>query len=109
MLWTDLSVMLGAAHGLEIPFVFGHFELGEGGNIIFTDANASGRRALSAAMISYWTEFAQDGVPGGGRDGGLPREHRVPESGRSGGWRPPDDDERGQGVPADRRSLACRG
>jgi para-nitrobenzyl esterase len=73
VLWTDLSVMLGAAHGLEIPFVFGHFELGEGGNIIFTDANASGRRALSAAMISYWTEFAQDGVPGGGRDGDLPR------------------------------------
>jgi para-nitrobenzyl esterase len=73
VLWTDLSVMLGAAHGLEIPFVFGHFELGEGGNIIFSDSNATARRALSAAMISYWTEFAQDGDPGGGRDGTLPR------------------------------------
>ena len=69
---SDLSVMLGAAHGFEIPFVFGHFDLGEAGNIIFTDDNLPGREELSRAMMSYWVQFAATGDPGRGRDGSLP-------------------------------------
>jgi para-nitrobenzyl esterase len=72
ILWSDLGVMLGAAHGLEIPFVFGHFDLGPQANAIWTGANAPGRRALSAAMMSYWAEFARAGDPGRGRHGELP-------------------------------------
>jgi para-nitrobenzyl esterase len=64
--------MLGAAHGFEIPFVFGHYDLGPEGNVVFTDDNAPGREELSARMMSYWTEFARSGRPGRGRGGDLP-------------------------------------
>ncbi len=72
ILGADLSVILGAAHGFEIPFVFGHYDLGEEGNIIFTEENLPGRDALSASMMSYWSQFAQTGNPGRGREGLLP-------------------------------------
>ncbi len=68
MLGTDLSELLGAAHAFEIPFVFGHFDLGREGNMIFTKENEPGRKALSAQMMSYWAEFAYTGAPGRGRD-----------------------------------------
>jgi para-nitrobenzyl esterase len=73
LLGADLSVMLGAAHAFEIPFVFGHFDLGSEGNVIFTDDNEPGRKALSAQMMSYWAEFAYAGAPGRGRSGDLPQ------------------------------------
>lgn len=71
ILGSDLSTMLGAAHGFEIPFVFGHFNLGSEGNQIFTAENEPGRLALSAQMMSYWANFAYTGSPGRGRDGRL--------------------------------------
>jgi para-nitrobenzyl esterase len=72
MLGADLSVMLGAAHGLEIPFVFEHFDLGAEANRMFTSENEAGRVELARKMSSYWTQFAQTGDPGRGRDGDLP-------------------------------------
>jgi para-nitrobenzyl esterase len=71
ILGADLSRMLGAAHGLEIPFVFGHFDLGRQANRFFTVANEPGRRELASAMMGYWTTFAATGNPGGG-DGTRP-------------------------------------
>ena len=71
ILGTELSRMLGASHGLEIPFVFGHFDMGRDANRLFTSANEPGRRDLSAAMMSYWTAFARSGDPGRG-DGKQP-------------------------------------
>ncbi len=71
VLGADLSHMLGAFHGLEIPFVFGHFDLGREGNRMFTAANEPGRTKLADAMMSYWTEFATTGRPASGRDGKL--------------------------------------
>ena len=71
VLGADLSVMLGAAHGFEIPFVFGHFDLGREGNRIFTKDNEPGRQALAAQMMSYWAQFAYTGAPGRGRSGDL--------------------------------------
>ncbi len=62
----DLSVALGAAHALEIPFVFGNFDLFGAGYIYPGDA---GQMALSASMMSYWSEFAYNGDPGAGREG----------------------------------------
>jgi para-nitrobenzyl esterase len=73
VLGADLAFLLGAAHGFEIPFVFGHFDLGRRGNVIFTDDNEPGRRALAAAMMSYWAEFAATGDPGSGQRGDLTR------------------------------------
>jgi para-nitrobenzyl esterase len=71
ILGSDLSKMLGASHGFEIPFVFGHFDFGRGARMIYTEANRPGREALSHSMMSYWAAFAKNGDPGRGLDGTL--------------------------------------
>lgn len=72
ILWTDLGEMIGAAHGFEIPFVFGHWYLGPDSDRVFVDGNRAGREALGRAMRSYWTDFARHGRPGRGRDASRP-------------------------------------
>ncbi len=72
ILGADLGEMLGAAHALEIPFVFGHWALGPNTGLIFDEDNEPGRVALSDAMMSYWAEFAWTGAPGSGRAGEQP-------------------------------------
>jgi len=71
-LGADLSEMLGAAHGFEIPFVFAHWDLGRAANMLFTPDNEAGRLLLSTQMMSYWVQFAATGAPAQGRDGSLP-------------------------------------
>jgi len=73
LLWLDLGELLGAAHGLEIPFVFGRLELGLATSLVFDDNRKQSDRRLSDAMMSYWSQFAYTGSPGRGRDGELPR------------------------------------
>jgi para-nitrobenzyl esterase len=65
ILGSDLKAMVGAAHATEIPFVFGHFDLGPM-NILFGDDKNGERRALSDTMMKLWGSFARDGKPGGG-------------------------------------------
>ena len=66
LLGYDLSVALGAAHALEIGFVFGEFNgLGLG----YLYPHDENQRLLSESMMSYWAEFAHTGDPGRGRDG----------------------------------------
>ena len=72
ILWLDFSQLLGAAHALEIPFVFGGFELGPVTFAVFDEDNAPGREELGRQMRSYWIEFARTGDPGRGLDGDLP-------------------------------------
>ncbi len=72
LLWIEMAELIGAAHGFEIPFVFGHWNLGADSGLLFNEANRPGREALSAAMMSYWTQFAAHGRHGRGHDGGLP-------------------------------------
>lgn len=73
ILFTDLGALLGAAHSMEIPFVFGHFSLlGSYDRFAFTRANREERVQLSDAMMSYWVNFARTGAPGRGVDGNLP-------------------------------------
>ena len=62
----DLSVALGAAHALEIGFVFGEFD-GIGLGYVYPDDE--NQRSLMESMMSYWAEFAYTGNPGTGRDG----------------------------------------
>ena len=85
LLWSDLARIIGAAHGLEIPFVFGHFELGRAARVLFSEENLPGREALAKQMMSYWAEFAYAGDPGRGRGGALPEwqgfREAAPESG----------------------------
>jgi para-nitrobenzyl esterase len=73
-LGTDFGVLLGAAHGMEIPFVFGHFRFGDEtmSEALFDEEGGPGRRRVSDAMMSYWAEFAYSGDPGRGRGGELP-------------------------------------
>jgi len=72
LLGFDAGTFLGAAHGFEIPFVFGHWDLGRRGRFLFRADNRGSREAVSDAMRSYWARFAAAGRPGAGRDGGLP-------------------------------------
>jgi para-nitrobenzyl esterase len=72
VLGFDVGRFVGAAHGFEIPFVFGHFVLGSATNRLFTGENRAGRETLSAWTTSYWAQFAYAGSPGRGRRGELP-------------------------------------
>jgi len=70
-LTMDLSDVLGAAHALEIPFVFNHFDFfGPLDAVLFNDRNEEGRLALARSMGAYWAAFARTGDPGaaGGAD-----------------------------------------
>jgi para-nitrobenzyl esterase len=60
---VDLSRIIGAAHGLEIPFVLGHFDLGAQSSLLFDEDNEAARLALSRQMMGYWAEFARIGRP----------------------------------------------
>ena len=66
ILGYDLSVALGAAHAIEIGFVFGEFN-GLGLGYVYPDDENQWR--LSDSVMSYWAEFAYTGTPGAGRDG----------------------------------------
>ncbi|MCA9644108.1 MAG: carboxylesterase family protein [Polyangiaceae bacterium] len=53
-----LAGAVGPGHGLDVPFVFGTLDAS---NLLSYDAED---RALSDAMIGFWTEFARSGAPG---------------------------------------------
>jgi para-nitrobenzyl esterase len=72
LLWLDFAKLFGAAHGLEIPFIFGRLDVGRGNRFVFDEARRPAAELLSARMVSYWTQFAATGDPGRGRDGALP-------------------------------------
>ena len=73
-LWTDLSKMLGAGHGLEIPFVFNRFQLtGDADAILFEEDTLKTRVELSRAMGAYWAEFARSGNPSANDTTAWPR------------------------------------
>jgi para-nitrobenzyl esterase len=69
---ADLGAMLGAGHGLEIPFVFGHFVLGRQSRVLFPEQTKATREQLAHQMMGYWAAFARNGRPGQGRGGAMP-------------------------------------
>lgn len=77
---SELSKLLGAAHGLEIPFVFGHFKLAGLQRLLYDEAGAPGRQQLSEAMMGYWATFARTGDPGQGPAGAAPAWTRWDDS-----------------------------
>ncbi|HEY6132194.1 MAG TPA: carboxylesterase family protein, partial [Halioglobus sp.] len=70
---VDFSTLLGAAHGLEVAFIFDNFEEGIVVPGLYDKDNIAGRDLLAAQMRSYWSEFARTGAPGRGRNGLLPQ------------------------------------
>lgn len=70
---ADFREFFGAAHAMEIPFVFNDFSSMKGFAYYFTEANRSEREQLAANMGEYWANFAYTGKPGKGRSGTLPQ------------------------------------
>jgi para-nitrobenzyl esterase len=66
LLVTDVSRLIGAAHGVEIPFVFDSFASGGPLSRLVGGAENPTRDALARAMRDYWAEFARTGKPGTG-------------------------------------------
>ncbi|MFX1236834.1 MAG: carboxylesterase family protein, partial [Promethearchaeota archaeon] len=65
-----LDTFVGAAHTMELGFIFGNMDPNGLYGDFYTTRNAPGRQALSSAMISYWKNFIWNGNPGdpdGGR------------------------------------------
>lgn len=75
VLVTDVSRLIGAGHGLEIPFVFDSFGSGMFARIMGR-AEDPARDALGRAMRDYWAEFARHGDPGAGGRRDRPRWER---------------------------------
>jgi para-nitrobenzyl esterase len=68
-LFIDLPRLIGAGHAVELLFVFG----GTGSDAAATVlADPESAERLSAAMRSYWAQFAATGDPGKGQDDVLP-------------------------------------
>ena len=66
---ADMPTVMGAAHGFELPFVFGDFGDLWGIPFLFSEENEAGRLELSRAMMAYWAGFARNGAP---QDASLP-------------------------------------
>ena len=59
----DFGKIIGSAHALEIPMISGDFSLAEEFAWIIYPRSPS-RRFVSKNMMSFWTDFAKNGVPG---------------------------------------------
>lgn len=70
-LLVDLPQLLGAAHAVELDFLFAPVVSGAVSGL-FHRGNAPGREYLGRAMRSYWAEFARSGNPGRGAGGDQP-------------------------------------
>lgn len=70
--WIDLSTLIGAGHGLEIPFVFGSFKSDFYIDLLFGTSTKEERQSLSKTMMGYWTNFAYSGSPNTGPTKHLP-------------------------------------
>ncbi|MEM9256391.1 MAG: carboxylesterase family protein [Pseudomonadota bacterium] len=79
-LLVNYGQLIGAGHGMEVPFVFGDFAGALALPGFYNDDNTPGRDELSQQMRSYWGEFARAGNPGRGREDDLP-EWRAWEAG----------------------------
>jgi para-nitrobenzyl esterase len=79
---VNLHDLWGAAHSIEINFVFGD-DVTTGLPLVRSKSNAAGRDTLSRAMMGYWAGFARDGAPGNGGDPANPVWQPWRESGPS--------------------------
>ena len=60
-----LDFFLGAAHAMDIPFVFGNFVEDKKSltSFAWSESNREGREKLSDAMMTYFAQFAKTGNP----------------------------------------------
>lgn len=66
-IFGDYSLFVGAAHGIDVPFISNSFEMDQIPwyikNILFPESSAEGRDALSSLMMRYWGNIAKYGDP----------------------------------------------
>lgn len=67
----DLRELFGAAHGVDLPFVFGS-DATTGYPLSGKAKNSAAQIELSAAIMNYWAAFAKNGAPGNGGNATLP-------------------------------------
>ena len=105
--------LLGAAHGFEIPFVFGHWDLGSQGKLLFSAANEPGRAALSQQMMCVLGRVraqrrsrtaAPPGAPAGSR---RAAGRTLPRARHRGGRRRPHGARHAHGRPGARRDRTA--
>jgi len=65
--FINLKKLMGAAHAMEIPYVFGNFP--NPMRMLYPGSTVLARNRLSNSMMSYWAEFAYTGDPRRGRLG----------------------------------------
>ena len=70
VLGVDLAKLLGAAHAIDMLFVFGLTDLSFANRFVYDDVESAER--LSRQMRSYWSNFAYTHAPGRGRNDDLP-------------------------------------
>ncbi len=58
-----LDRQLHAFHAAELPFIFGHVDKGSPLTPNWPAPEGPVEKALSQAMLAYWTSFARDGAP----------------------------------------------
>jgi len=60
-----MDFLIGAGHSMEIPFIFGNFQLDKDSVMRFawSEENRPAREGLSHAMMTYWANFAKTGDP----------------------------------------------
>jgi para-nitrobenzyl esterase len=88
--WCDLSELLGAAHSVEVPFVFGTLDLVGLDRIRFAGVGHQelkeaifgrgwrGAARLARQMAGFWAEFARTGDPGQGGASGPDAPRWLP-------------------------------
>jgi len=70
---VDLPALLGAAHSMEVNYVFGDFMGAMPFHVTYSRQNYQSRKQLAQEMMSYWAQFAYTGNPARGRNGHLPK------------------------------------
>lgn len=71
MAGVNMSDLFGAAHGIEVTFVFGP-EAVDTLSLFAMAEDDQGRADLGNAMMDYWATFAKTGEPGNGGNPKLP-------------------------------------
>jgi len=71
-LGSDFAHLLGAAHAMELPFIFGIFDTFPSAKQLFPAKGKAEREQLSKIMRSYWAQFAYNKNPARGRNNDLP-------------------------------------
>ena len=66
-IFGDYSLFVGAAHGIDVPFISNSFDMEQIPwyikNILFPESSAEGRDELSSLMMRYWGNIAKYGDP----------------------------------------------